>query len=88
MLAAATRPSVSGDGLKFAARALTDKAPAGAAHPARRGRSALARDDKGRWAIAQVPQAEAAFVAVSTRPTAPSSRSSAASTSTATSSTT
>ncbi len=55
--------NVTGDGLKFAARSLGDKAPA-----ATRIRSGavirLQKDDKGRFGIAQIPQAEAAFVAV------------------------
>ncbi len=55
---------VSGDGLRFAARHLTDRAPV--AQRIRRGAVIrLSRDDKGRWAVTQVPQAEAAFVALS-----------------------
>jgi len=58
--------SVTGDGLKFAVRSLGDKAP-----PATRIRAGavirLAKDDKGRFGIAQAPQAEAAFVAVRPR---------------------
>jgi len=54
--------TVSGDGLKFAARMLDEKAP-----PNRRlRRGALIRvqkDDKGSWQIAQMPEAEAAFLA-------------------------
>ncbi|HET9046904.1 MAG TPA: penicillin-binding protein 1A [Casimicrobiaceae bacterium] len=54
---------VTGDGLKFAARALTDKAPA--AQRIRRGAVIrVTRDDKGNYAIASLPQAEAAFLAV------------------------
>ncbi len=54
---------VSGDGLKFAARSLGDKATA--ATRLRRGAIIrLAREDKGRWGIAQVPQAESAFISV------------------------
>ncbi|TMG85862.1 MAG: penicillin-binding protein 1A [Betaproteobacteria bacterium] len=53
--------SVTGDGLKFAARALSDKAPAG--NRIRRGAVIrLSRDDKGRWQIAQLPQAESALI--------------------------
>jgi len=55
--------SITGDGLKFAARALGEKAPA----TTRIRRGALIRigqDDKGRWQIAQMPQAESAFVSV------------------------
>jgi penicillin-binding protein 1A len=55
--------SVTGDGLKFAARNLADKSPAG--QRIRRGAVIrLSKDDKGRWSIAQLPQAEAAFVAI------------------------
>jgi penicillin-binding protein 1A len=53
--------SVTGDGLKFAARALSDKSPAGLRIRA----GALirvSRDDKGRWQIAQLPQAESALI--------------------------
>ncbi len=54
--------TISGDGLKFAARMLDEKAP-----PNRRlRRGALIRvqkDDKGNWQIAQMPEAEAAFLA-------------------------
>jgi penicillin-binding protein 1A len=55
--------SVTGDGLKFVARSLTDKSPAN--QRIRRGAVIrLSRDDKGRWSVAQLPLAEAAFVAV------------------------
>jgi len=55
--------SVTGDGLKFAARNLTDKSPAN--QRIRRGAVIrLSKDDKGRWGIAQLPLAESAFVAV------------------------
>lgn len=54
--------TISGDGLKFATRMLDDKAP-----PNKRlRRGALIRvqkDDKGNWQIAQMPEAEAAFLA-------------------------
>jgi penicillin-binding protein 1A len=54
---------ISGDGLKFAARNLTDKSPA--TQRIRRGAVIrLSKDDKGRWGIAQLPQAEAAFIAL------------------------
>ncbi|MEO5701147.1 MAG: penicillin-binding protein 1A [Casimicrobiaceae bacterium] len=54
---------ISGDGLKFAARALSDKAAA--TTRVRRGAVIrVAREEKGRYAIAQVPQAESAFVAM------------------------
>jgi penicillin-binding protein 1A len=57
--------TVAGDGLKFASRSLGDKAPP--ATRIRRGAVVrLARDDKGAWAVSQLPQAEAAIVA--TRP--------------------
>jgi penicillin-binding protein 1A len=54
---------VTGDGLKFAARSLGDKAPA----TTRIRAGALirvARDAKGRWEITQLPQVEAAFVSL------------------------
>jgi penicillin-binding protein 1A len=58
--------SIAGDGLKFAARSLGDKAA-----PATRIRRGavirVTREDKGKWAITQVPQVESAFVSV--RPT-------------------
>jgi penicillin-binding protein 1A len=57
---------VTGEGLRFAARALGDKAAAGM----RIRRGALirvAREDKNHWSISQLPQVEAAFVSV--RPT-------------------
>ena len=58
--------SVNGDGLKFVARNLTDKSPA--TQRIRRGAVIrLSKDDKGSWAIAQLPQAEAAFVALQPR---------------------
>jgi penicillin-binding protein 1A len=56
--------SLKGDGLKFVARHLTDKAPA--AQRIRRGAVIrLSKDDKGNWSITQMPQAEAAFLAIS-----------------------
>jgi len=58
--------AIAGDGLKFAARALTDKAPA--AQKIRRGAVIrVVRDEKGRYAISSLPLAEAAFVSVSPR---------------------
>jgi penicillin-binding protein 1A len=55
--------SVTGDGLKFAARALADKTPAN--QKLRRGAIVrVTRDDKGHYAIGQMPQAEAAFISV------------------------
>jgi len=54
---------IAGDGLKFAARALGDKAAA--ATRIRPGAVIrLARDAKGRWEITQLPQAEAGFVSL------------------------
>ena len=54
---------IDGDGLKFAARALSDKAPAN--QRIRRGAVIrLSKDDKGRYAIGQMPQAEASFLAL------------------------
>ena len=56
--------ALKGDALKFAARNLTDKTPA--AQRIRRGAVIrLSKDDKGAWTISQVPQAEAAFLAIS-----------------------
>jgi penicillin-binding protein 1A len=58
--------TVSGDGLRFAARSLQDKSPPGVR--IRRGAVVrLAKDDKGRWGIAQLPLAEAAFIALDPR---------------------
>ena len=55
--------AVSGDGLRFVARYLTDKTPA--AQRLRPGAVIrLTQDDKERWSIAQLPQAEAALVAM------------------------
>jgi penicillin-binding protein 1A len=54
---------ISGEGIKFAARALSDKAAANT----RIRRGALIRiasDDKGNWQITQMPQVESAFVSV------------------------
>jgi penicillin-binding protein 1A len=57
---------ISGEGLKFAARSIGDKAPAGSR--IRRGAVIrVTREDKGRWAIVQVPQVESAFISM--RPT-------------------
>jgi len=54
---------VEADGLKFASRGLTDKVPPG--QRLRRGAIVrLAKDDKGRWSISQLPQVESAFVAL------------------------
>lgn len=64
ILASGDNVVVTGDGLKFVARSLSDKAPA--AQRIRRGAVIrLTRDDKLRWSIAQLPQAEAAFLAIS-----------------------
>ncbi|MEO8305219.1 MAG: penicillin-binding protein 1A [Betaproteobacteria bacterium] len=63
LLADGEAVEVTGDGLKFAARSLGDKAAA----TTRIRPGAVIRvthDAKGRWEIAQVPQAEAAFVSV------------------------
>jgi len=63
VLASGDVATVTGDGLKFAARNLTDKSPAN--QRIRRGAVIrLSKDDKGRWGIAQLPLAESAFVAV------------------------
>ena len=65
VLADGEEVKVAGDGLRFVARSLGDKAA-----PATRLRRGavirLARDDRQRWTIAQLPQAEAAFVAIRT----------------------
>jgi penicillin-binding protein 1A len=54
---------IAGDGLKFVARSLGDKAAA--ATRIRRGAVIrVSRDDKGRWAIVQLPQVESAFVSM------------------------
>src|SRR6185503_9146021 len=56
---------VSGDGLKFAARALTEKNPERAI---RRGAVIrLQAGEKGAWSIAQVPRVEASLVSVDPR---------------------
>ena len=55
--------SIAGDGLKFAARGLEDKASA--QRRIRRGAVIrVQRDDKKNWQITQLPEAEAAFVSV------------------------
>ena len=55
---------LSGDGLKFAANALSDKA-----QPNRRIRRGavirIQKDEKGAWSILQLPEVESAFVAIS-----------------------
>ncbi len=54
---------ISGDGLKFAARALSDRVSV--AERIRRGAVIrVTRDGKGRYAVTQLPQAESAFVAL------------------------
>ena len=54
--------TVTGDGLKFAAKALTDKNPDRAIHP---GAVIRVQDNgKGGWSIAQLPRAEAALVSM------------------------
>ena len=56
--------NVTGDGLKFAARMLDDKASTN--KRLRRGAVIrLSRDDKQQWQITQLPEVEAAFVAAS-----------------------
>ncbi len=65
-LASGDTATVSGDGLRFAARSLQDKSPPNVR--IRRGAVIrLAKDDKGRWGIAQLPLAEAAFIALDPR---------------------
>jgi len=58
--------SITGDGLKFAARSLGDKA-ASATRIRRGAVIRVSRDDKSAWQVAQMPQAESAFVSL--RPT-------------------
>ena len=63
VIASGDQISVTGDGLKFAARALAEKTPPN--QKIRRGAVVrVTRDDKGRYAIGQMPQAEAAFISV------------------------
>src|SRR5262249_37820240 len=53
--------TATGDGLKFASRALSEKAPA--AGRIRRGAVIrVSRDERGRWQIVQLPQVESAIV--------------------------
>ncbi len=66
VLASGDTVTVTGDGLRFVARALTDKAPS--AQRIRRGAVIrVTRDDKGRASVVQLPQAEAALVALDPR---------------------
>jgi penicillin-binding protein 1A len=66
VLASGDTTTVSGDGLRFAARSLQDKSPPNVR--IRRGAVVrLAKDDKGRWGIVQLPLAEAAFIALDPR---------------------
>ena len=63
ILASGDTVAVTGDGLKFVARFLTEKAPAN--QRIRRGAIVrLTQDDKGKWSVAQLPQVEAAFIAL------------------------
>ncbi len=63
MLADGETIPIVGEGLRFAAPALRDKSPA--ATRLRTGAMIrVTREDKGRWAIAQIPQVEAAFVSM------------------------
>jgi len=63
VIASGDQIAISGDGLKFAARALAEKTPPN--QKIRRGAVVrVTRDDKGRYAIGQMPQAEAAFISV------------------------
>ncbi|MCC7039454.1 MAG: penicillin-binding protein 1A [Burkholderiales bacterium] len=64
VLASGDTAVLTGDALKFVARNLGDKVPA--AQRIRRGAVIrLSHDDKSRWIVSQVPQAEAAFLSVS-----------------------
>jgi penicillin-binding protein 1A len=63
VLADGEQLQISGEGLKFAARSLGDKAPANSR--IRRGAVIrVSRDEKGAWAIVQLPQIEAAFISL------------------------
>ena len=63
VLASGDALAISGDGLRFVFRNLTDKAPA--TQRLRPGAVIrVSQDDKNRWSIAQLPQAEAALVAM------------------------
>ncbi len=63
VLGSGDQVALSGEGLKFAARALADKTPAN--QKLRRGAVIkVTRDDKGHYAIGQLPQAEAAFLSL------------------------
>jgi penicillin-binding protein 1A len=63
VLRSGERIAVSGDGLKFAARGLEEKASA--QRRIRRGALVrVLRDEKKNWQIVQLPEAEAAFVAL------------------------
>ena len=65
-LASGDVATITGDGLRFAARSLQDKSPPNVR--IRRGAVIrVAKDDKGRWGIVQMPLAEAAFVAIDPR---------------------
>ena len=58
--------TITGEGLRFAARALADRSP-----PSQRIRRGavirVSKDDKGHYSVVQIPQAEAAFVAINPR---------------------
>ena len=58
--------SITGDGMKFATRMLEENAP-----PNKRIRSGaiirIARDEKNRWQIVQIPEAEASFISLNTQ---------------------
>ena len=57
---------LNGDGLKFAARSLEDKAAPN--RKLRRGAVIrILKDDKGRWQIAQLPEPEAAFLSINSQ---------------------
>jgi penicillin-binding protein 1A len=66
MLASGDTIAVNGEGLRFAARALSDKSP-----PSQRIRRGavirVAKDEKGRFGVAQIPQVESAFVSLDAR---------------------
>ena len=63
MLSSGDTISITGEGLRFAAHSLTDKSP-----PSQRIRRGavirVSKDEKNRFGVAQLPQAESAFVAL------------------------
>jgi penicillin-binding protein 1A len=56
--------TITGDGLKFAARALGDKATGESTRIRRGSIIRVAKEDKGSWQIVQLPAIEAAFISL------------------------